>query len=193
MASLAEWQTLDPSRVEKTVTVMVPTEWYVNGEACFAMTALPAVDTENLGILTRKERKMIDSGLEQLVRHDETLWSSILGRRPSLPSGCRVFLMVLFSSMFFLGQFARDMDVSVSFSNNQIHGAMTQEDREKINAQMEKDSPWIVVYRSPSHTGRCVLNSVMNLKHKFSGLDLDLSLNSEVNIRKGWKENGGTK
>ena len=29
------------------------------------------------------------------------------------------------------------MDVSVSFSNNQI----TQEDREKLNAQMEKDSP----------------------------------------------------
>ena len=25
------------------------------------------------------------------------------------------------------------------------------------------------------------------------GLDLDLSLNSEVNITKGWKENGGTK
>ena len=25
------------------------------------------------------------------------------------------------------------------------------------------------------------------------GLDLDLSLNSEVNIRKGWKEKGGTK
>ena len=25
------------------------------------------------------------------------------------------------------------------------------------------------------------------------GLDLDLSLNAEVNIRKGWKENGGTK
>ena len=25
------------------------------------------------------------------------------------------------------------------------------------------------------------------------GLDLDLSLNTEVNIRKGWKENGGTK
>ena len=60
--------------------------------------------------------------------------------------------MVLFSSMFFLGQFARDMDVSVSFSNNQIHEARTQEDREKHNAQMEKESPWIVVYRSPSHT-----------------------------------------
>ena len=152
MASLTEWQTLDPSRVERTVTVMVPTEWYVNGEAYYAMTALPAVDTENLGILTRKERKMIDSGLEQLVRHDETLWSSIRGRRPSLPSGCRVFLMVLFSSMFFLGQFARDMDVSVSFSNNQIHEARTQEDRENLDAQMEQDSPWIVVYRSPSHT-----------------------------------------
>ena len=72
MASLTEWQTLDPSRVERTVTVMVPTEWYMNGEAYHAMTALPAVETENLGILTRKERKMVDSGLEQLVRHDET-------------------------------------------------------------------------------------------------------------------------
>ena len=134
------------------MTVMVPTEWYVNGEAYYAMTALPAVDTENLGILTCKERKMIDSGLEQLVRHDETLWSSIRGRRPSLPPGCRVFLMVLTSIMFFfLGQFARDMDVSVSFSNNQIHEARTQEDRENLNVQMEKDSPWIVVYRSPSH------------------------------------------
>ena len=38
------------------------------------------------------------------------------------------------------------MDVSVSFSNNQIHEARTREDRE------EKDSNWIVVYRSPSHT-----------------------------------------
>ena len=85
-------QTLDPSRVERAVTVMVPTEWYVNGEAYYAMTALPSVEAENLGILTRKERKMIDSGLEQLVRHDG---------RPPLPSGCRAFLMVLFSSLFF--------------------------------------------------------------------------------------------
>ena len=73
MASLTEWQTLDPSRVERIVTVMVPTEWYVNGEAYYAMTALPSVETGNLGILTRKERKMVDSGLEHLVRHDETL------------------------------------------------------------------------------------------------------------------------
>ena len=64
------------------------------------MTALPSVEAENLGILTRKERKMVDSGLEQLVRHDETLWSSIRGSRPPLPSGCRAFLMVLFSSIF---------------------------------------------------------------------------------------------
>ena len=101
MASLTEWQTLDPSMVERAVTVMVPTEWYVNGEAFYAMTALPSVEAVNLGTLARKERKMVDSGLEQLVRPDETLFSSIRGRRPSLPSGCRVFLMVLFSSMFF--------------------------------------------------------------------------------------------
>ena len=113
----------------------------------------PSVERENLGILTRKERKMVDSGLEQLVRHDETLWSSIRGRRPSLPSGCHAFLMVLFSSMFFfLGQLARDMDVSVSFSNNKIHEARTREDRENLDVQMEKHSPWIVVYRFPSHT-----------------------------------------
>ena len=81
MASLTEWQTLDPSRVERTVTVMVPTQWYVNGETYYAMTALPTVEVENLGILTRKERKVVDSGLEQLVRHDETQWSSIRWRR----------------------------------------------------------------------------------------------------------------
>ena len=101
MASLTEWQTLDPSRVERAVTVMVPTEWCVNGEAYYAIIALPSVEAENLGILTRKERKMEGSGLEQLVRHYETLWSSIRGRRPPLPSGCRAFLMVLFSNMFF--------------------------------------------------------------------------------------------
>ena len=71
MASLTEWQTLVPSRVERAVTVMVPTEWYVNGEAYYAMTALPSVEAENLGILTHKERKVVDSGLEHLV-HDET-------------------------------------------------------------------------------------------------------------------------
>ena len=49
-------------------------EWYVNGEAYFAMTALPAVDVENLSTMTRKAHKLVDSGLEHLVRHDECLW-----------------------------------------------------------------------------------------------------------------------
>ena len=55
------------------------------------------------------------------------------------------------------------MDVSVSFSNNQIHEARTQEDREKLNAQVTHIIPgnWDV--------DRCVLNSVTSLKHKFSG------------------------
>ena len=146
-------KTLDPSRVERIVTVMVPTEWYVNGEAYYAMTALPTVEVENLGILTRKERKMVDSGLEQLVRHDETQWSSIRGRRPPLPSGCRAFLMVLFSSMIFLGQLARGKNVSVSFSNNQIHEARTREDREHLDVQMEKRFPLDCCLQVPeSHT-----------------------------------------
>ena len=152
MTSLTEWQTLDPSRVNKAVTVMVPMEWYVNGEAYYAMTTLPSVEAENLGILTRKERKMVDGGLERLVRHDETLWSSSRGSRPPLPTGCRAFLLVLFSSMFFLGQLARDLNVSVSFSENQTHEARTQGDTENLNAQMERDSLWIVVYRFPAHT-----------------------------------------
>ena len=91
MTSLTEWHTLDPSRVNRAVTVMVPMEWYVNGEAYYAMTALPSVEAENLGILTLK----VDGGLERLVRHDETLWSSIRGSRPPLPTGCRAFLLVL--------------------------------------------------------------------------------------------------
>ena len=117
-----------------------PDGWYVNGEAYNAMMALPSVEAGNFGILTRKERKMVDGGLERLVRHDETLWSSIRGSRPLLPTGCRAFLLVLFSSMFFfLGQLASDMNVSVSFSENQIHEARTQGDRENLNAQMERD------------------------------------------------------
>ena len=44
------------------------------------------------------------------------------------------------------------MNVSVSFSENQIHEVRTQGDRENLNAQMERDSPWIVVYRFPAHT-----------------------------------------
>ena len=99
MASLTEWQTLDPSRVERTVTVMVPTEWYVNGKSWS--------DT------TRHYGRAFAGD----VRH------------------CH--LVVACSSWFcsvacFLGQFARDMDVSVSFSNNQIHEARTQE-TEKIS------------------------------------------------------------
>ena len=136
---------------------------------------LPAVEAENLGILTRKDRKMVDSGLEQLVRHDKTLWSSIRGRRPSLPPDCRVFLMVLFSSMFLLGQFARDMDVSVSFSNNQIHEARTREDREYLDVQMEKIPLGLSFTDRVTHiipgnwdVDRCVLNSVTSLKQKFS-------------------------
>ena len=59
--------------------------------------------------------------LERLVRHDEDPF----GRAFVLPTGCRAFLLVLFSSMFFLVQLARDMNVSVSFSENQIHEART--------------------------------------------------------------------
>ena len=32
---------MDASKVQTAVAVMVPTEWYVNGEAYFAVTALP--------------------------------------------------------------------------------------------------------------------------------------------------------
>ena len=66
MAPLAEWQTLDPSNEQKAVKVMVPTEGHVNGEAYFAMIALPAVDPENLSIMTRRHT-LVDNELEQLV------------------------------------------------------------------------------------------------------------------------------
>ena len=158
MASLTGWQTLDPSRVERTVTVMVPTEWYVNGEAYYAMTALPAVDTENLGILTRKERKMIDSGL--VVEH---------------PRGDvrHCHLVVAYSSWF-----RCDMDVSVSFSNNQT--SRSKDSRRQRKSQCPNGKRLTLdccLQISKSHThhswklGRkqVVLDSVTSLKHKFSG------------------------
>ena len=75
----------DPSKVHKAVTVR-----YVNGEAYFALTALPQVDPLCLSVVTRKEHKMVDGGVEQRVR-DEFLWSGIRGQRPPLPVGCRSF------------------------------------------------------------------------------------------------------
>ena len=87
MASLTEWQTLDPSRVERIVTVMVPTEWYVNGEAYYAMTALSSVKTENFGILTRKERSDTTRPYGRAFAGDAR--------------HCHLVAVVLFSSMFF--------------------------------------------------------------------------------------------
>ena len=52
MAPVAEWETLDRSKVQKAVTAMVPTEWYVNGEAYFTVEALPAVELENLSVMS---------------------------------------------------------------------------------------------------------------------------------------------
>ena len=105
MASLAEWQALDPSKVQKAVTVMVRTKWYVNG------------DPESLSIMTRKEHKLVDCGLEQLVRLDETVWPGIQGQRPPLPAGCHTFLVVFFSITAFQWNLALDMAASVSFSD----------------------------------------------------------------------------
>ena len=47
---LREWTRLNTDRIEKTVTVLVPTEWCVNGEAYCASTALPTEETASLGI-----------------------------------------------------------------------------------------------------------------------------------------------
>ena len=140
---------LDPSMAQKAVAVMVVTEWYVNGEAYFAMTASPAMDPDNLSILTRREYNVVDSGLEQLVRHEESLWSCVGGQRPPLPVGYSAFLLVLFSSIVFLENVAHDMGASVSFSDNQTHEARSGEDRDRLYDQKEKDAPWIVVYRFP--------------------------------------------
>ena len=71
------------------------TKMYVNGDAYFSMTALPAVDRANLSTMTRKERV-------------EPLWSGMRGQRPPPPVGCRTFLMVSFSSMVFLENLAHD-------------------------------------------------------------------------------------
>ena len=60
------------------------------------------------------------------------------------------------------------MDVSLSFSNNQIHEARTQEDRENLNAQMGKIHLGLL-FTDPQVThiipgnwdvDRCVLDSV---------------------------------
>ena len=112
---------------------------------------------------------------QRIVRHDETLWLSIRGRRRSLLSGCRVFLMVLFSSIF-LGQFARDMDVSVSFRTIKSTKRGLKKTKEISLPKWKKIHHGLlftdhhVTHIIPGNwdVDRCVLNSVTSLKHKFS-------------------------
>ena len=136
IASLTEWKTLDPSKVQKALTVMVPTKMYVNGDAYFSMTALPAVDRANLSTMTRKERV-------------EPLWSGMRGQRPPPPVGCRTFLMVSFSSMVFLENLAHDKGAQEASRTSR---PMRQEARTETSSKirMEKDAPWTVIYRFPS-------------------------------------------
>ena len=56
-------------------------------------------------------------------------------------------------------------------------------------------SEWNVDKTWSSHVRGVSWSEVATVPKRKShrGLDLDLSLNSEVNIRKGWKKNGGTK
>ena len=69
------------------------------------------------------------------------------------------------------------MDVSVSFSNNQIHEGRTREDRENLDVQMEKD-PLGLLFTDPHVThiipgnwdvGRCVLDNERKWRHRSIG------------------------
>ena len=67
-----------------------------------------------------------------------------------------------------------------------------------INESQQPLSSWNEQHQ---RTGRLVFVRVVSWsevatvpkRKSHRGLDLNFSLNSEVNIRKGWKENGGTK
>ena len=61
------------------------------------------------------------------------------------------------------------MDVSSSFSNNQIHEARTQEDR-KIHLGLLFPDPQVThIIPGNWDVDRCVSDSVTSLKHIFSG------------------------
>ena len=53
MASPTEWKNVDLA-IEKTVTQLVSTEWYVDGKAYFASTASPTEEKASFGILSKK-------------------------------------------------------------------------------------------------------------------------------------------
>ena len=73
----------------------------------------------------------------------------------------------------------RDSDRSILAEEDHIQREVTSQNQPYILAVLRGVS-WSEVATVPK-------------RKSHRGLDLDLSLNSEVNIRKGWKENSGTK
>ena len=152
MASLTEWQTLDPSRVERGRDSDGPDrvirEWrgVLRDDGVAISGSGESLYPDAQGVQDGRQRigTAGQARGDLMVEHSRETSATAIGLS-CIPHGfCSVAR--------FLGQLARDMDVSVTFSNNQIHEARTREDREYLEVQMEQDSPWIVVYRSPSHT-----------------------------------------
>ena len=50
------------------MTVMVPTEFHIDGQTYYAVAAVPMMD-QVPGIMTKREHKIVDRGVEQVVNH----------------------------------------------------------------------------------------------------------------------------
>ena len=83
-----KWRRTEPIEVETSVTVRVSTEWYMDCEAYFASTALSVEEPIRICIVCKRECQMADQGIEQVIKHNVSIWSGIQGRAPKIPSGC---------------------------------------------------------------------------------------------------------
>ena len=57
--SMDEWANFDRDEMHKSVSVLIPTEWYVDGRAYCAAVALLVDEHAKVGMLCRKEHGLV--------------------------------------------------------------------------------------------------------------------------------------
>ena len=110
------------------------------------------IQSENVKILSRKQRKHLQESLDDVEKEDCALWSS-LGtemKRPRkmLPRGCKSFLMEIFAGAATLSCLAVGMGLSISQPIDIIYddrfNLLKPANREALEKMIEEEDPYLL-------------------------------------------------
>ena len=129
---------------------MMQQEWQVEGRAYLSMIALQfGPEYCNTGILNKRDKVIIQEGLNILSDQDHALWAGVSGTPTRLPRGCKTFLLELFCGAMVLSTMAAQGGLPISQPTDEIYDGinlMTKVGRDAVDAQIERDDPWLTTY-----------------------------------------------